>query len=162
MGKGYSGYYKIKNTHKMLHPKKKAHYRSLWERAFCKWCDTKDKVISWDIEPFAIEYYDRANKKKRKYYPDFLIILDDGTKYLIEIKPYKETQKPTGRKGSKSYLIAEQTYITNLSKWERAREVANKNGWVFKVFTERTLSAMGIYIPKPPPKIKRYTKRKRK
>jgi len=141
--------YNVKNKVKYLGDKKNIRYRSSWERGLCKWCDKNDKVIGWCIEPFPINYFDKGNNKHRKYWPDFYIEMINGGKYLIEVKPDHETRRPKKQRKSnktKRFLLAEQTYVTNTSKWEAAKEYCSRKNWEFKIFTENTLMAMGIKI----------------
>jgi hypothetical protein len=159
--RGYSGRYKLKNKSKYVGDKLNIYYRSLWERSFCKWCDTSRKVVKWAIEPFSIPYFDRGTNKNRRYNPDFYIEMEDGKKFLIEIKPDYETKPPKMRKGTKKYILAEQTYQTNQSKWYSAIEYCKQKGWSFKVVTEYTLEQMGIKIlSKPRKKRKKVSKKK--
>lgn len=144
--RGYSGRYKVKNKSKYIGDKRNIIYRSLWERSFCKWCDSNNKVIKWAIEPFEIPYFDEGQNKHRKYNPDFYIEMANGDKYLIEVKPDYETKPPKMRKGTKKYILAESTYITNTSKWGTAKRYCDAKGWKFKIITEHTLKGMGIKI----------------
>lgn len=159
--RGYSGRYKVRNKSKYIGDKRNIIYRSLWERSFCKWCDSNRKVIKWAIEPFHIPYFDKGQRKNRKYNPDFYMEMEDGVKYLIEIKPDYETKPPKMRKGSKKYIVAEATYMTNTSKWETANKYCESKGWKFKIITEHTLKEMGIKIlSKPVVKRKGVSKKK--
>lgn len=163
MGKrrSYRGYYKPRNKSKYIGNKSSIIWRSLWERSFCKYCDSNNKIVKWAIEPFTIPYYDKGTNKYRRYYPDFFIEMEDGTKYLIEIKPDYETKPPKMKKGSKKYLLAEQTYHTNQSKWKTAEKYCVNKGWIFKVVTEHTLKKMGIKIITSLPKKKKGTSKKK-
>lgn len=160
--RGYSGYFKPRNKSKYIGDKRSIIYRSLWERGLCKWCDGNKKVMKWAIEPFAIPYFDKGTNKHRKYYPDFYIEMENGDKYIMEVKPDYETKPPKMKKGTKKYIIAEQTYMTNQSKWEHANEFCKQKGWLFKVITEHTLKDMGIKLIKklPRPKKKGVSKKK--
>jgi hypothetical protein len=158
--RGYSGRYKLKYKSKYVGDKHNVYYRSLWERAFCKWCDYNKRVVKWAIEPFSIPYFDKGNHKYRRYNPDFYIEMENGKKYLIEIKPDYETKPPKMRKGTKKYILAEQTFKTNQSKWYSATEYCKKRGWEFKVVTEITLEQMGINVLKTPKRKKKRTSKK--
>lgn len=155
----YSGDYIPKDRSKYVGTDvRKAHYRSLWERGFCKWCDKNPKVVKWAIEPFFINYFDKGRGKYRKYYPDFYVKMDSGAKYLIEIKPDYETRPPKMREGTKKHMIAESTWMTNTCKWETANIYCEQKGMSFKVVTEHTLKKLGIKLIGKPP---RYKKRKK-
>ena len=61
-------------------------------------------------------------------------------KYLIEIKPYKQTLPPIKpSRQTKKYLYEAYEYAKNQSKWEAAREYCKDRGWIFKVITEYEL-----------------------
>ena len=117
--------------------------RSSYETAFCKWCDTNTNILEWVSEPFAIRYYDPVKRKKRRYYPDFFVKVRDSSNnersYVIEIKPLKEVNRPTGRGSKKSQIREATTYATNASKWNAANNWCVKKGWEFKIVTEKEL-----------------------
>lgn len=142
----FTGYYRPKQRSKYAGDARNIYYRSSWERHFCKWCDLNDKVKKWAIEPFKIPYFDEGTGKQRKYNPDFWVEMKDGTVYLIEVKPKYETEPPKMKEGTKRFLLAEQTFKTNSSKWAAATELCTKKGWIFKVVTEVTLEEMGIKL----------------
>jgi hypothetical protein len=75
------------------------------------------------------------------YLPDFLIIYDDRNgerkTEMLEIKP--EAEMP-GYKGKVSKL-KEARQVLNMAKWEAALGVCRKNGWKFRVATEKELFA---------------------
>lgn len=151
-----SGYYVVKNKSKYSGNKHNVFYRSLWERGYCKWCDGNPKVIKWAIEPFSINYFDTGKRKYRKYYPDFFVQMENGYKYLIEVKPDYETRPPVMKKGTKNYLLAESTYITNTCKWDAAEQYCKCRNWSFHIVTEHSLKKLGIKT------IGRLPKRKKK
>lgn len=163
MVRGYTGKYKPRHKSKYIGDKCNIIYRSLWERGFCKWCDNNTKVVKWAIEPFAIKYYDQGQRKYRKYYPDFFIEMESGKKMIIEVKPDYETKPPKMKKGTKKYMVAESTYITNQSKWSTIKLYCEDKGWSFKVVTEHTLQKMGIKLVKqlPPRKKRKGTSKKK-
>ncbi len=114
--------------------------RSSWERLFCQWLDANKKVTAWSSEAIIIPYYDPVQKKKRRYYPDFWMKVENK-KYLIEVKPFKETKPPSkrGKKSSKTKLHQEATYLTNQAKFDAAQKYCKKMGYEWKVLTERQL-----------------------
>lgn len=127
---------------------KKIICRSLWERSFAKYCDNNDKIVKWAVEPFSIPYFDAGTKKNRRYFPDFYLEMEDGKKIIVEIKPHTQTKPPTSTRRTKRTFLAEQTYMTNQSKWFACDKFCKEKGWEFKVVTEKTLEAMGITIIK--------------
>lgn len=140
------GYYKPINPEKYV-GKPPIIYRSGLELKFMRWCDKTDTILRWSSETVKIPYYDSIQKKKRLYYIDnFVEILegDEVKKYLVEIKPHKQTvePKPTKRK-KKSTILYEQTQWINNSKdkWPTARKFAEKHGMEFIIITEKDINA---------------------
>jgi hypothetical protein len=119
-------------------------YRSLWERKFCVYCDTNEKIIEWSSEEKCVPYRSPLDGKIHRYFPDFLIKVkeSDGSikKYMIEIKPSKQTVPPTKpKRQTQKYISEVYEYAKNQSKWESAREWCADNGYEFKVITEHEL-----------------------
>jgi hypothetical protein len=142
--KSYSGKFIPKNRQKYVGDPNNIIYRSSWELKFMKYCDDTKSVIQWGSEELIIPYYSPVDKKVRRYYPDFYmkVISSNGEikKYLIEIKPERFTQPPKQpKRKTKSYLSEVNQYITNLSKWEAAREFCSDHNWEFLVITEKHL-----------------------
>lgn len=65
-------------------------FRSGWEKIVCGFFDTSDEVLCYVYEPFYIVYgYSTTKTKKvsvKKYYPDFLVLMKDGSVRIIEVK----------------------------------------------------------------------------
>ena len=119
-------------------------YRSLWERKFMVDCDTNDNVLEWSSEETIVRYYDPISKKVRRYFPDFLIKVkeSDGTikKYMIEIKPSKQTVPPKKpQRQTKKYINEVYEYAKNQAKWDAAKEWCADRGYEFKIITENEL-----------------------
>lgn len=118
--------------------------RSSWERMYAQWLDSNPFVVEWMSEGNVVPYFDPVKGKQRRYYPDFYAVVKNNgksRKFLIEIKPYKETVPPknTKRKSFKTKKHQEETHITNQAKWKAAKQYCKKMGYEFKVFTEKTL-----------------------
>lgn len=118
--------------------------RSSWERKFCRWCDLNENIIAWGSEEIHIKYYDPVKKKVRNYFPDFIIKVKESSgeikKYVIEIKPKKQTQPPKPRsRTTQSYLHEVYTYATNQAKWQAASEFCKDHMIEFKIITEEEL-----------------------
>jgi len=118
--------------------------RSSWERKFCRWCDLNENIISWGSEEIHIKYYDPVKKRVRNYFPDFIIKVKerDGKikKYIIEVKPKKQTVPPKPRsRTTKSYINEVYTYATNQAKWKAAEEFCKDRMIEFKIITEDEL-----------------------
>lgn len=104
-----------------------ANYRSGWELAYMKWLDEDVDVISYEYEPFFIEYISNIRTgKKRKYYPDVLVKRTSSTE-LVEIKPKNKLTKPIVLKK-----------INAASQWAPA------NGMKLVVITEVELKQLGV------------------
>lgn len=121
-------------------------YRSSWERNAFRWCDLNEDIVEWASEELSLYYTNPITGRKHKYYPDLFIVMQDGTKVVVEIKPKNQTMRPeTPVRKTKRFVEATQTYITNLAKWEAAEKVCAKNNFKFQIWTEETLEALGIY-----------------
>ena len=136
------GHYHPKNGHKLI-----GHdvpfYRSSLELKFMRWCDNNDKVLRWGSENVSVKYWDRLRKKQRTYFIDNYVEIREGNiikKYLIEIKPKKQTIKPVLKKQNKSVFLHEQTsWCENCDKWDWARKFAANNDMEFLIITEQDL-----------------------
>ena len=119
--------------------------RSSWERKFCEWCDRNVSVVKWASEAISIEYYDPVKRKKRRYFPDFLLLIRDKdgkeTSHLIEIKPHREVVLPvkSKNKSEKTLMTEIATHITNTSKWKAAALHCKKHNINFRILTEKDL-----------------------
>lgn len=95
----HNGYYKIQNPHKYMGNPVDIVYRSSWEYKFMIYCDLTAGVLKWGSEVFRIPYIDYMGKN-RIYIPDFYLetrdMINDGlmNRFLVEIKPDKETHEP--------------------------------------------------------------------
>lgn len=140
----YKGRYTPKNPEKYKGDIKNIIYRSLWERKFMKKCDLDDNILEWSSEEVIIKYYDLISKKIRRYFPDFLIKVKESNgeikRYLIEIKPLKQTIEPEVKKRkTKSYIYEVMEYSKNQAKWKAAKEFCEDRQWIFKIITEKEL-----------------------
>ena len=118
-------------------------YRSGLELKFMRFCDNNPNVIKWGSENVIIPYISPLDGRTHKYYVDNFVIIKEGSvikKYLIEIKPSKQTLPPETKYKKKQYLIYEQSmYIKNQAKWQAAREFCKKKGLDFLILTEKHL-----------------------
>lgn len=121
-------------------------YLSSWELKLFSFCDNSNNIIKWCSEKVIIPYFDSIAKKNRNYYVDMLFSMKTENNkiinYLVEIKPYRETQPPKNSKRKKpSTLLYEQlTYQKNQDKWKAAKIFAEKNNLKFVIITENELS----------------------
>ncbi len=140
----------IKSRFKPLHPSKykgdpnNIICRSSWERKFCQWCDRNRSIIYWASEEISIPYVSPKDNRVRRYYPDFLIKVQEKNNiiktYVVEVKPKKQTLPPKPRKRvTKSYIYECTTYAVNQAKWKAANEFCKDNRIEFKIVTEDEL-----------------------
>jgi hypothetical protein len=110
-----------------------------------RWCDTRSNVLQWQSEEKAIWYWDPVTKKKRRYFPDFLVkyVRDDGIvcEEVVEIKPKRQVQgpNPKPKRRTKAWVKSVETYVTNMAKWKAAAEWASDRGMSFRLVTEDDL-----------------------
>lgn len=134
------GYFKPVHPEKYVGNPNRIVYRSSWELKFMSRMDLNPDVVSWASEEVVVPYHDPVKKRGRRYFPDFLVKMGDGTVYMVEIKPEKERVMPRkGKKSEKTFLAEAATYLTNSAKWEAAREFCKARGWAFMLMSERDL-----------------------
>lgn len=119
-------------------------YRSSWELRFLQWCDRNDNILEYGSEEFFIPYYDPTTKKVRRYFPDAYVKIKEASgnikKYVIEIKPERQTRPPiAGKKKTKTLINEAMTYEKNVAKWKAAKEWCEDRRIEFKIITEREL-----------------------
>ena len=119
-------------------------YRSLWERKFMVYCDLNENIIEWGSEELALPYRSPVDNRIHRYFPDFYIKVKETSgkikKYIIEIKPQRQTIEPkVPQRKTKSYVYEVVEYAKNQAKWEAAREWCLDRGYEFKVLTENEL-----------------------
>lgn len=148
MAKTYQGLYKLINPKKYKGNPNNVTYRSSWEKRFFIWCDTNGAIIEWSSEETVVPYVCGTDGRFHRYFVDALIKIRDVNgnvnAFLVEIKPYRETQKPEYKgKMTKRYLYECETYIKNKSKWEAAEKYAAERGMKFIILTEYELGLDG-------------------
>ena len=119
-------------------------YRSLWERKFMVYCDKNTKILEWGSEEIALPYISPHYSRVHRYFPDFYIKVQENTgkikRYLIEVKPLKQTVKPKKpKRQTKGYIREAFEYARNQAKWKAAKEYCADRMWEFKVITEKEL-----------------------
>ena len=140
MAKSYKGLYKPTNPKKYVGNPNQIVYRSLLERRFMRYCDLNEDIIAWASEELPIRYYNPLDKKFHRYFPDFIIKTVNNEKFIIEIKPHRQSTPPkTPKKKTKSYMRESFEFIKNQAKWKAATAYAEDNGAVFKIITEKEL-----------------------
>jgi len=142
----YKGKFKIKNSQKYKGNPSNIIYRSLMELRFMKWCDSSDKIFQWSSEEIVIPYISPIDKKRHRYFPDFLIQTAKGW-FLIEVKPLIESRPPKKKlvenlnlKKKRRYMKSVRTWLVNEAKWIAAKKVCDVEGWEFQIMTEKQLT----------------------
>jgi hypothetical protein len=139
-----------KGKYQPSHPKKykgnptNIIYRSLWERKFMVYCDTNENIIEWGSEELALPYRSPVDNRIHRYFPDFYIKVKESNgltkKYIIEIKPQRQTVEPkVPKRKTKGYIYEVVEYAKNQAKWKAAEEWCLDRGYEFKVLTENEL-----------------------
>ena len=116
-------------------------YRSSWELKFFRWCDKNPNVVEWSSESVAVPYTSPLDGRPHRYFVDNVVKIKEGNniiKYLIEIKPKKQTIKPTshGNKKKSTILYESMEYVRNIAKWEAAKKWCASRGYKFQILTE--------------------------
>ena len=87
MGESCKSRYKPHNPQKYRGNPTNIICRSSWERTFCKYCDLNENVINWASEEFSIRYISPIDYKTHRYFPDYLIEVNEGgktKKYIMQ------------------------------------------------------------------------------
>ena len=116
-------------------------YRSSWELKFFRWCDSNPNILEWTSESVAIPYTSPLTGRTHRYIVDNTVVIREGkkiAKYLIEIKPKKQTIKPKqhGNKKESTILYENMTYVKNQAKWAAAEKWCKSRGYKFQILTE--------------------------
>lgn len=133
------GYINSESCKKLINSLKneKIIYRSSYEKKFLVWLETCPNVKSWGSECISIRYFSILDNKYHTYYPDYFVELINGEKWVVEIKPFNQTQKPINE-NSWGY----KEYIKNICKWTEAKKFCKSNNYIFKIFTEKTINRL--------------------
>ena len=140
----YKGKYKVRAPYKYKGNPTKVIYRSLWELKFMTYCDTNINILEWGSEEVYMWYRSPVDNRPHRYFPDFYIKVREknGTikKYIIEVKPQRQTKPPAKpKRQTKGYLREAFEYAKNQAKWKSANEWCLDRGFEFKVITEKEL-----------------------
>ena len=108
------------------------------------YCDLNENILEWGSEEIALPYRSPIDNKVHRYFPDFYIKVRESNgqikKYIIEIKPKKQTIEPKVQKRkTKGYIYEVYEYAKNQAKWKAAEEFCKDRMWEFKVLTEEEL-----------------------
>jgi hypothetical protein len=137
----YKGKYKPENPQKYKGDPTNIIYRSLWERKFMLYCDKNLNILEWGSEEIALPYRSPLDNRVHRYFPDFYIKVKESNgqikKYLVEIKPKKQTIEPQiKQRKTKQYIYEVTEWAKNQAKWKAAREFCEDRQWQFKIVTE--------------------------
>ena len=140
----YKGKYKVRAPYKYKGDPTKVVYRSLWERKFMTYCDTNINIIEWGSEEMYVWYRSPIDNRPHRYFPDFYIKARESNgqikKYIIEVKPQRQTKPPARpKRQTKGYLREAFEYAKNQAKWKAANEWCLDRGFEFKILTEKEL-----------------------
>ena len=140
----YKGKYKVREPYKYKGDPTKVVYRSLWERKFMTYCDTNINIIEWGSEEMYVWYRSPIDNRPHRYFPDFYIKARESNgqikKYIIEVKPQRQTAPPAKpKRQTKGYLREAFEYAKNQAKWKAANEWCLDRGFEFKILTEKEL-----------------------
>jgi len=110
-----------------------------------KWCDTHDHILEWGSEEIVVPYRSPLDGRVHRYFVDFYIKVKTKNnvikKYLIEIKPKKQTIEPKQpKRKTPRYINEVTTYVVNQAKWEAAREWCADRRLEFLILTEEHLN----------------------
>ena len=134
MSRWANGIYTLANPAKYV-GKGLPRYRSGWEHAFFKFCDSNDAVLQWASESIAIPYCNPITGKQSQYRPDILMTYrtrgNQVRAELIEIKPKKQSVIE-GKMSARDRAVV----AINYAKWDAATKWAKRNGLLFRVITE--------------------------
>ena len=140
----YKGKYKVRAPYKYKGNPTKVIYRSLWELKFMTYCDTNINILEWGSEEMYVWYRSPIDNRPHRYFPDFYIKARESNgqikKYIIEVKPQRQTAPPAKpKRQTKGYLREAFEYAKNQAKWKAANEWCLDRGFEFKILTEKVL-----------------------
>ncbi len=141
MSKFAQGVYRVTNPLKYV-GKREPRYRSGWELAFMRFCDTNDNILQWASESIVIPYRHPLTGKMTNYVPDFLITYRTKDNRMcaevIEIKPKKQSVLESKASARDRAVVA-----VNYSKWDAATKWCRRQGLQFRVITEDDIFRQG-------------------
>ncbi len=137
----------------LKHPKANSivQLRSSWEYTVLKMLEklySIDSIKGYVSEETIVPYIYSLDNKQHKYYMDFTVVNKDGTVFLIEVKPLKDTvieQKTSFKtdKQKRSYQTHIASVVKNQDKWKYTREycamMTKKTGirYEFQIWCEK-------------------------
>ena len=118
-------------------------YMSSWELKVMKFLDENQEILKISSEPFPIPYISPKDNKEHNYYPDFIVKTKDSV-FLVEVKPFSQTQKPKQpkrltQKAKERYIEEFYTYEINQAKWSSAKKLCEMKNMKFLILTENEI-----------------------
>lgn len=138
------GIYKPKNPDKFWGKDGYAIYRSGLELNYFRILDANPNVLKWGSEEVVVPYIFEG--KQHNYFIDIFVIFKSGEeikKFIIELKPYKQTIQPvwSKRRKEKNYLYECREWAKNQAKWKSAEAYAKAKGCEFHILTEKDIES---------------------
>lgn len=143
------GIYKPVNKEKCLN-KSPIVFRSFLEARLFRILDSNPSVLKWSSEETVIPYVhpiktqESGQKTYARYFVDVFMemkIGDEIKRFIVEIKPFKQTEKPevNNRKKPSTILYENAMYSINMAKWTAAKAWAKKKNMEFMIITEKNI-----------------------
>jgi hypothetical protein len=124
-------------------------YRSGLELSLMRILDANPNVVEWSSEEGVciIPYIKPTTGKPARYFVDIYAKIKVGDiikKYLIEIKPYRQTfLKKHGNAKPSTILYDQIEFTINSAKWLAAEAYCKKKGDIeFKLITEKDIDSL--------------------
>jgi hypothetical protein len=142
------GQFKPRNPHKYKGDVTRILYRSSLELRCMTHFDNHQDVIWWQSEEVIVPYRDAGTGRNRRYFPDFVININNkegiNETLMIEVKPQAETEPPkkTKNKKEKTFIKEAMTWGTNSSKWAYAEKFCTDRKWKFVILTEKEILSL--------------------
>lgn len=114
-------------------------YRSSYELLFMHKIEANSNVLRWSSENVVIPYLmkEKIDGKfvdvRHNYITDFTVILQDGTKFICEVKPLAFTPL------NEAQIRNSPVHYKNAQKWKYAMRWCTMNGYKFKIINESHL-----------------------
>lgn len=121
-------------------------FRSSLELVAFKFCDMNSAIVNWSSEETIIFYISPVDGRSHRYFMDLKVwTRKEGQEELqvtlIEIKPKDQIKQPkkTATMKESTFNNAMRTWLVNSAKWAATRELCEKKGWKFIIWTEEHL-----------------------
>lgn len=102
------------------------YYRSSWELTIAEYLDQSHLVNSYQYETITCKFHDYEQDIYRYFKPDFIVILQNGSKILLEVKP--------------SALISH-NFVKLIGQWEWALN----NSCEYAIVTEKLVKSEKLF-----------------